>query len=149
MQTLDIGLIADNSSSSGPTFRRSNSLTSEDLAARPYLRLRMPADFKGRHAQLRFAFLDPSGEERFVHELETWLTAGPQDVFPSHQMPIRNSANLEHMGDWKLEVDLDGRLLAEHTFRIAPSIAQRRARLREDEAAQTEDIPLDDLMRDD
>ncbi len=146
---LDIGLIASRQSTNGPIFQRTDSLNSDHNAVRPYIRLRLPSDFTERHALLRFSFEGPDGNEVYIHELETWLTAGEQDLIPTHQMPITDSRVIENLGDWKLEVALDGRLIAEHGFRISPSIERRRNRLREEASTSPDSIPLDDLLIDD
>ena len=146
---LDIGLIASRQDTSGPVFQRTNSLNSDHKAVRPYIRLRLPSEFAERHALLRFSFEGPDGNEVYIHELETWLTAGEQDLIPTHQMPIMDSYVIENLGDWKLEIALDGRLIAEHDFRISPSIERRRDRLREEASPSSDNIPLDDLLIDD
>lgn len=148
LHLLDIGLIATNRSQGGPALQRTNSLHTDQIAVRPYLRLRLPHNFYERHASLRFLFKDPTGVEIFIHEQESWLTLGEQDVIPTHQMPISNNEKLNHLGEWILEVFLDDRLIAEHNFRISPSIQSRRERLQSDDIDSSTNIPLDELIRD-
>lgn len=148
LQLLDIGLIAINQGARGPVFQRTNSLNSDHKAVRPYIRLRLPSNFYERHARLRFSLKDPTGNEMFIHEQETWLTPGEQDTIPTHQMPISDSQVTDNLGDWKLEVALDGRLIAEHNFRISPTIERRRERLQSDTSTSSRSVSLDELISD-
>lgn len=148
LHLIDIGLIATNRSQGGPLLQRTNSLHTDQIAVRPYLRLRLPHNFYERHASLRFLFKDPTGIEIFIHEQESWLTPGEQDVIPTHQMPILNNEKLKNLGDWIMEVYLDDRLVAEHNFRISPSIQSRRERLQSDDTNPATNVSLDELIRD-
>ncbi|MCY4008683.1 MAG: hypothetical protein OXF22_02885 [Anaerolineaceae bacterium] len=148
LHVLDIGLIAVGGNPSNPMLRRTNSLHDDLQAVRPYLRLRLPKNFYERHGTFRFAFKDPTHEEIYIHEQETWLTAGEQDIIPTHQMPISENEKLSQLGDWILEVYLDERLMAEHSFRISPSFQTRRERLQKGANPASTEAALDELMQD-
>lgn len=148
LHVLDIGLIAVGGSANDPVLRRANSLHDGLQAVRPYIRLRLPKNFYERHGTFHFVIKDPTDEEIYIHEQETWLSPGEQDIIPTHQMPILENEKLTHLGDWILELYLDERLVAEHGFRISPSYQTRRQRLQEDAKPSSTVATLDELMQD-
>ncbi len=138
---LKIGLIAHKAQSDKPVILRESTVRSNLHAIRPYITLELPAGVTERHALLRFSFQNPNSQECYVHEMETWLAVGQQDIYPSDQMPIHETDI--QFGDWHLEIQLDGRLIAEHGFRVSPSSGYRRRRLTSSDNPPDEEPPLD------
>lgn len=149
---LDVGLIAARSSADGVTMRRARGVSLDDDGARPFIKLHAQPSAADRTIVIRFEMIDTQGEQRYVHEISTFLRDGEMDILADHQLPLFDNVQGNSPGDWDLRIYIDRALIGAQRFVVAPSVEERRYRRLERDEQETstaEDMPmsLEDLLR--
>ncbi|HVU09704.1 MAG TPA: hypothetical protein VHD90_00445 [Phototrophicaceae bacterium] len=154
---LDIGLITAQSNSQGTTMRRTRNVSLDDDGVRPFITLHVQPDDADRTVRIRFEIADSTGSVHYVHEMQPYLHEGEMNILADHQLPLADHSADFQSGDWDLRVLVDGNLIGDHTFSLAPSYDNRAQRFPEldrqirlqDQQNQQEEAPLslEDLLR--
>lgn len=129
LMLLDIGLIALQSSYEGMALRRTRNISKDDAGVRPFITLHVDTPEADRHAVVRFEIYDQDGDQRFIHEMRTFLREGEMNIMTDHHLPLMGNREIQGTGDWDLRVYIDGNLVALQNMMLAPSIADRQRRL--------------------
>ena len=137
LMMLDLGLIAVQSSPEGMAMRRTRSISKDDDGVRPFVTLNVEAHEAERNATVRFEIYNQNGEQKFVHEMRTYLREGEMSIMTDHHLALAGNRDVQGAGDWDLRVYLDGNLVGMHNFMLAPSMNERQRRL-----AAEEDIDM-------
>jgi hypothetical protein len=149
---LDIGLISSHASPEGMVMRKSRSVSGDDDGVRPFISLHVPPGDADRGALVRFEIIDQNGEQRYVHEMKTYLRDGEMNILADHHLPLLTNADLGRSGgEWDLRVSVDSTWVGMLSFSVSPSVLQRDRELEErliDRPASA-DSPLsfEDLLR--
>lgn len=134
---LDLGVIAVQSSPEGMAIRRTRSISKDDDGVRPFVTINVEANEAERNATVRFEIYNQNGEQKFVHEMRTYLREGEMSIMTDHHLALAGNRDVQGAGDWDLRVYLDGNLVGMHNFMLAPSMNERQRRL-----AAEEDIDM-------
>ncbi len=158
----DVGIIVNEKDRNGRWARRmAQSISLDDQAVQPYVKLNVPAAQSQRVALIKFEVVDKTGKTQFVRELEQYVRDGENLIPCDQQLPIRGNDKLGRAGTWDVQVSVNGQLAACHSFGVTPSTAERRTRLADDGEAfvptmnasapddKEDDMPLslEDLLR--
>lgn len=133
---MDVGLIASTSSYEGMAMRRTRSTSKDDDGVRPFVTLNIEPDEAERNAVVRFEITDHQGEQKYVHEMRTYLRDGEMSIMADHHLPLAGNRDIQGAGEWDLRVYIDGNLAVLHSFTMAPSINERTRRLAGDYQAE-------------
>ena len=153
---LDIGLISSHTSPDGVVMRKSRAISGDDDGVRPFVSLHVPASEADRHVHLRFEIIDHNGEQRYIHEMKTFLRDGEMNILADHHLPLLNNAELARSGgEWDLRVAIDSMWLGMLSFSVTPSVQDRdfrpaseRLQDREPAAVQSSaPLSFEDLLR--
>jgi hypothetical protein len=131
---LDVGLITAQSNRDGMVMRRTRSASLDDDGVRPFITLHVQPEESERTVRIRFEIIDGNGEQRYVHEMRTYLRDGEMNILADHQLPLAENQALQS-GDWDLRVSVDGKLIGAHMFTLAPSLNDRLRRFEARDAA--------------
>jgi hypothetical protein len=154
---LDIGLISSQSNPDGVVMRKNRSVSGDDDGVRPFVTLHVPANEADRQTHVRFEIIDQNGDQRYVHEMKTFLRDGEMNILADHHLPLMNNPHIGRVGgEWDLRVSVDSTWIGMLTFTVTPSLYQRQfndqdaaARLQDQPAAAASSKPLsfEDLLR--
>jgi hypothetical protein len=133
LMMLDLGLIAVQSSYEGMAMRRTRSISKDDDGVRPFVTLNVEAHEAERNATVRFEIYNQNGEQKFVHEMRTYLREGEMSIMTDHHLALAGNRDVQGAGDWDLRVYLDGNLVGMQNFMLAPSMNDRQRRLAAEE----------------
>jgi hypothetical protein len=147
LMLLDVGLISSQSTAEGMVMRKSRSISGDDDGVRPFVSLHVPPSEADRQAVVRFEIIDQNGDQRYVHEMKTYLRDGEMNILADHHLPLLNNREINRNGgDWDLRVSVDGTWIGMLSFNVTPSIfererdlaqSSRRARLADQPAAES------------
>jgi hypothetical protein len=137
LMMLDLGLIAVQSSHEGMAMRRTRSISKDDDGVRPFVTINVEPHEAERNATVRFEIYNQNGEQKFVHEMRTYLREGEMSIMTDHHLALAGNRDVQGAGDWDLRVYVDGNLVGMHNFMLAPSMNERQRRL-----AAEEDIDM-------
>lgn len=126
---MDVGLIALQSSYEGMALRRTRNISKDDDGVRPFITLHVDPMEAERNALIRFEMFDQHGEQRFVHEMRTFLREGEMSIMTDHHLPLMGNRTVQGTGDWDLRVYIDGNLVAMQNLMLTPSMMERQQRL--------------------
>ncbi len=156
----DIGIIINEKDRNGRWTRRiAQSVSMDDQAIQPYVKVNVPPDQSNRVALIKFEVVDKAGKTQFSREVEQYVRDGENLIPSDQQLPFRGNDKLGRAGTWDLQVSINGALAACHSFGVSPSTAAMRPILEDDgEAAiahlstpddKEDDMPLslEDLLR--
>lgn len=121
---LDVGLISSQSSREGVVMRRTQSVTKDDDAVRPFVKLHVQPNAADQQIHIRFELIDADGNTQYVHEMRSYVRDGEANLLADHHLPLFEN-NAIKGGEWDLKVYIDGRLIALQSFNIAPSFNER------------------------
>ncbi len=149
---LDIGLISSHASPEGMVMRKSRSVSGDDDGVRPFISLHVPPGDADRGALVRFEIIDQNGDQRYVHEMRTYLRDGEMNILADHHLPLLTNADLGRSGgEWDLRVSVDSTWLGMLSFSVSPSVFQRERELEDrlaDRSTSSESpLSFEDLMR--
>ncbi|MBZ0301908.1 MAG: hypothetical protein K8J31_19320 [Anaerolineae bacterium] len=147
---LDIGLISSQASPEGMVMRKSRTISGDEDGVRPFISLHVPPGDADRNALVRFEIIDQNGEQRYVHEMRTYLRDGEMNILADHHLPLLHNPGVGRTGgEWDLRVSVDSTSIAMLSFAVSPSIIQRDREIERLADPPSGEIPLsfEDLMR--
>lgn len=147
---LDIGLISSQASPDGMVMRKSRSISGDDDGVRPFITLHVPPGEADRNTLVRFEIIDQNGEQRYVHEMRTYLRDGEMNILADHHLPLLNNPELARSGgEWDLRISVDSTWIGMLSFTVAPSVFQRERELERlaDKPANESPLSFEELLR--
>lgn len=147
---LDIGLISSQASPDGMVMRKSRSVSGDDDGVRPFVSLHVPPGEADRSVLVRFEIIDQNGEQRYVHEMRTYLRDGEMNILADHHLPLLHNTGIGRTGgEWDLRVSVESTWVGMLSFTVSPSVYQRERdfeRLADDTPAEAP-LSFEELLR--
>ena len=148
---LDIGLISSQANSDGMVMRKSRSVSADDDGVRPFISLHVPPTEADRNVLVRFEIIDQNGDQRYVHEMRTYLRDGEMNILADHHLPLLSNAAVGRSGgEWDLRVSVDSTWIGMLSFTVSPSVFQCERELEErlaDHPASEAPLSFEELLR--
>lgn len=133
----DVGIIVNEQDRNRRWTRRiAQTVSLDDQALQPYVKLNVPPEHSNRVALIKFEVIDKAGKTQFSRQIEQYVRDGDNLISCDQQLPIRGNDKLGRAGTWDMRVSINGTLAACHSFPVTPATAERRAQLGDDGEAR-------------